>query len=92
MSACKCPENWQVDSAFDKKGRLYLSRKYHTNRTESYLYDSTLVIYYDRRERPIKQFININKPGRSEEYWQYFNEDGTVEELKRPVIYQLLDE
>lgn len=91
MSSCACENHWQVDSAFDKSGRLYLMRKHHENRTQTYLYDTSLTIYYDRQERPIKRFIYINKPDTSYEYWQYFDEYGRPENEKRMVIYSLLE-
>lgn len=67
-----------------------MMRKNHENRSQTYLYDTSLTIYYDRKERPIQQVIYINRPDTSYEYWQYYDEFGSVEAEKRPIIYSLL--
>ena len=90
FSSCECDEKWTVDSAFNRKGNLYMMRKNHENRSQTYLYDTSLTIYYDRKERPIQQVIYINRPDTSYEYWQYYDEFGSVEAEKRPIIYSLL--
>lgn len=90
MSACKCEDLWRVDSAFDKKGRLYLSQNHHLSNSSSFLYDSSATIYFDRKERPIKRYISIDRVDTSYEYWHYYDAQGKPEAEKRPVIYSLL--
>jgi len=87
MSACYCLDGWKVDSAFDKKGRLYLVNSNRVANSNSYLYDSSATLYFDRKERLLKRYISIYKPDTTYEYWQYFDESGKAEERRRPVIY-----
>lgn len=91
MSSCNCEAGWKVDSAFDKRGRVYLVSKHHLQRTETYLYDTSITRYFDRRGRAIRQDVHIHQPDTSYEYWQYFEEDGKPEAQKRPIIYQILE-
>jgi len=92
MSAYQCQDLWRIDSGFDKRGRLYLVRKNHEGRTATYLFDTSFTVYFDKAQRPIMHYISINQPDTSYEYWQYYNEEGLVEEEKRPVIYSILNE
>lgn len=89
MSSCICEAGWQVDSAFDKRGRVYLVRKNHLQHTEDYLYDTSITRYFDRRGRAIRQDIRIHQADTTYEYWQYFEETGFPEVQRRPIIYQI---
>lgn len=91
MAACSCPGNWKVDSAFDKKGRLYLVIERHLSHNSSFLYDSSATFYFDRKERPIKRYISVNRVDTTYEYWQYFDKNRQLEAIQRPVIYYLLE-
>lgn len=92
MSVYRCENFWQVDSAFNEKGHHYYVRKAHLAQSESYLYDSSLYIEYDRSMRAIRRTVSIYKADTNYEYWQFYQENGELEKEKRPVIAELLSE
>ncbi len=91
MSSCECEDLWLVDSAFDERGRLYISFNRHLVKSKQYLYDSSATVYYDRKGRPLKRYIDINQADTTYEYWHYYDALGNPEAEKRPVIYSILE-
>lgn len=91
MVTYRCQNLWQVDTAFAENGNHYYVRKAKLSNSKSYLYDSAYYIEFDQKMRAIRRTTSIFKPDTNYDYWQYYREDGGLEE-KRPVIIELLAE
>lgn len=92
MSSCYCSDGWKADSAFDRKGRLYLVNKSYFGQRAGALYDSSYTFYFDRRQRPLKRYTSVSTADTNYEYWQYYDAKGNLEKEQRPIIYYLENE
>jgi hypothetical protein len=84
------PNGDQIDSAFHEEGHLSMVSLKYLATAKNFLYDSTLSYFYDSKSRPLSKSVHKYYPDSVNEYWQYFNENGSLDSVKHPIIYSVL--